>query len=228
LGVNCWITGISPSPGNGDVDDGTTTLLSAAYDMSIAVNPTVVYSRWFTNDQGGSAGDPTDTFRVDVSNDDGQNWTSLEEVGAGTPLAWVPVELALPVAPTSQIRLRFTAADLGAGSLVEAGIDEFGLVDDGQACEQCTQPPQTLCEISVNRDRDDIVVDWGVNPVGTRAVIYHVSGCDSSERIKLGTTLDSFFVHEAAALSNDAFNYRVTFVDKCGNEQAFCGTTDCP
>ena len=34
--------------------------------------------------------------------------------------------------------------------------------------------------------------------------------------------------HEAAALSDAAFNYRVTFVDECGNEQAFCGTTDCP
>lgn len=227
-GVNCWITGISSSPGNGDVDDGTTTLLSAAYDMSSMVNPTVAYARWFTNDRGGSPGDPTDTFRVDVSNDDGQNWTSLEEVGAGTPLAWVPVELALPIAATSQIRFRFTAADLGSGSLVEAGIDEFGLVDDGQGCAQCTQPPQTLCEISVNRDREDVVLDWSDNPVAARAVIYHVSGCDSSERIKLGSTLDSIYVHEGAAVTDDAFNYRVTFVDDCGRELAFCGTTDCP
>jgi len=228
-GVNCWITGLAPDPGNGDVDDGTMTLLSAAYDASIAVNPTVAYSRWFTNDRGGSPGDPTDTFRIDVSNDDGQNWTSLEEVGAGTPLAWVPVEIALPVAPTSQIRFRFTAADLGSGSLVEAGIDEFGIVDGGQACEQCAvQPAQTLCQISIERDRDDVVVDWSVNPVGTRAVVYHVFGCDESERIKLGTTLDSSFTHVGAALSLDAFNYRVTFVDECGNELAFCGTTDCP
>jgi hypothetical protein len=228
-GVNCWITGLLASPGNGDVDDGTTTLLSAAYDASIAVNPTVTYSRWFTNDRGGSPGDPTDTFRIDVSNDDGQNWTSLEEVGAGTPLAWVPVQLALPVAATSQIRFRFTAADLGDGSLVEAGIDEFGIVDGGQACEQCTvQPAQTLCQISIGRDRDDIVVDWSVNPVETRAVVYHVGGCDESQRVKLGTTLDSSFTHVGAALSLDAFNYRVTFVDECGNEVAFCGTTDCP
>jgi hypothetical protein len=35
-------------------------------------------------------------------------------------------------------------------------------------------------------------------------------------------------VHEGAALTDDAFNYRVTFVDDCGNELAFCGTTDCP
>jgi hypothetical protein len=229
-GVNCWITGLSESPGNGDVDDGTTTLLSAAYDMSGAVNPTVAYSRWFTNDQGGSPGDPTDTFRIDVSNDDGQNWTSLEQIGEGTPLAWVPVSLALPVAPTSEVRFRFTSSDLGSGSLVEAGIDEFGLIDAGQACLQCTEPPtETLCTISVNRfGDDDILVDWSTNPVGTRAVIYHVTGCGSSQRVKLGTSEGISFVHESAALSVESFNYRVTFVDECGNEQAFCGTTDCP
>jgi hypothetical protein len=229
LGVNCWITGISDSPGNGDVDDGTTTLLSAPYDMSGAVNPTVSYSRWFTNDQGGSPGDPTDSFRIDVSNDDGQNWTSLEQIGAGTPLQWVPVSHALPVAATDEIRFRFTTADLGDGSLVEAGIDEFALIDPGQACLQCTQPPaQTLCTITVDINGDDIVVDWSSNPVGTRAVIYQINGCGSSERIKLGTSDGNFFVHEAAALSQDAFSYRVTFVDECGNEQAFCGSTACP
>ncbi len=228
-GVNCWITGLSGTPGNGDVDDGTTTLLSAAYDLSGAVDPTVAYSRWFTNDRGGSPGDPTDTFRVDVSNDDGQSWTPLEVIGAGTPLAWVPTTLALPVAPTSEVRLRFSAADLGAGSLVEGGIDEFRLVDAGQACEQCTAPPaQTLCQIVVTLDGDDVVIDWSANPVGTRAVVYRIPGCEPSGWIKLGTTEGSVFVHEGAALSAEAFNYRVTFVDACGNEQPFCGTTDCP
>jgi subtilisin family serine protease len=228
-GVNCWITGLASSPGNGDVDDGTTTLLSAPYDMSTAVNPTVAYARWFTNDRGGSPGDATDAFRIDVSNDDGQSWTPLEEVGAGTPLAWVPVAHALPIGPTSQVRFRFSAADLGSGSLVEAGIDEFGLLDGGQACLQCTQPPaQTLCTISIARIRDDVRIDWSVNPVDTRAVVYHVSGCDPSERVKLGTTDEDFFLHEAAVLSDEPFGYRVTFVDECGNEQAFCGTTDCP
>jgi len=229
LGANCWVTGIAGGAGNGDVDDGTTTLLSAAYDMTGAVNPAVAYSRWFTNDRGGSTGDATDSLHVDVSNDDGQSWTEVEEVGAGTPLAWVPVSHVLPVAPTSQMRFRFSAADLGSGSLVEALIDEFALVDAGQACEQCTEPPtETLCSISIDHDGDDIRVDWSVNPVGTRAVVYHVTGCDPADRVKLGTSLGNEFVHENAALSGEAFNYRVTFVDECGNEQAFCGVTDCP
>jgi len=228
-GVNCWITGLSPDPGNGDVDDGTTTLLSAPYDLGGAAAPTVAYSRWFTNDQGGSPGDSTDTFRIDVSNDDGQSWTSLEEIGAGTPLAWVPVQLTLPVAPTSEVRFRFTAADLGSGSLVEAGIDEFALIEAGQACEQCDQAPaQTLCDLTITLDRDDVVLNWSIQPLGARAVVYQVNGCGAANQVKLGTTEGSVFVHEEAALSGESFSYRVTFVDACGDEQPFCGTTDCP
>jgi hypothetical protein len=66
------------------------------------------------------------------------------------------------------------------------------------------------------------------NPVGTRAVVYHVPSCDAGDNVKLGTSRGFSFVHEAAALTDEAFNYRVTFVDECGNELAFCGATDCP
>jgi hypothetical protein len=192
------------------------------------VNPAIQYSRWFTNDRGGSPGDATDTLRVDISNDDGANWTSLEVVGAGTPLAWVDVSHALPLAGTDEMRLRFTASDLGEGSLVEAGVDDFAVVDAGQACHVCPEPVATLCEISVSRSGDDIVVDWSVNPVGTRAVIYDINGCGPGGAIKLGTSTSDSFVHGLAGLSSAGFNYRVTFVDDCGNEQAFCGATDCP
>ena len=228
-GVNCWITGLLGGSGNGDVDSGTTTLLSSAYDLSATTNVEVRYARWFTNDRGGAPGEATDTFRIDVSDDDGQNWTSLEEIGAGTPLSWESIALPLPVAGTHQMRFRFTAADIGEGSLVEAGIDEFQLVDPGQACLQCDNPPaQTLCEITVQKAGDDIRVDWTGKPDGTRAVIYQINGCGATQRIKLGTTIDNFFVHEASALSAEPYSYRVTFVDECGNEVEFCGENDCP
>jgi subtilisin family serine protease len=229
-GVNCWITGLSGSPSNGDIDGGTTTLLSSPIDLTGASTAEVRYSRWFTNDRGNSPGDPTDMFHLEASDDDGQNWTPLEPaVGAGTPLEWVPVSVPLPVAATNQVRFRFQAADLGDGSVVEAGIDDFEVVDPGQACLQCDGlPAQTLCSIAVDRNGGDIRIDWGAGPVGTRAVVYHIAGCGESEQIRLGSTTDGFFVHESAALSDEEFNYRVTFVDECGNEQAFCGATDCP
>jgi hypothetical protein len=196
--------------------------------MSGYGDPRVAYSRWFSNDRGASPGDPTDNFKVDISNDDGQNWTALEEVGAGTPLSWVPVEFELPIATTNQMRFRFTAADLGDGSLVEAGIDEFSLIDARAGCDDCFFPPaMSICQISVNRLGDDIVLDWSDSPiVGFRVVIYDVKGCD--EAVLVGTVDGgTSFVHQNAAAAAEAYNYRVTFVDSCGQERPFCGVTDC-
>ena len=228
-GVNCWITGLAGGASNGDVDGGTTTLLSAQYDMSGMVNPTVQYQRWFTNDQGGSPNDPTDHLIVEVSNDDGANWTEIEDVGGGTPLQWQPVSIEIPIAATDEMRFRFQTADLGTGSLVEAGIDDFALVDGGQLCNQCPAPPvSTLCEIAVGVSGDDLFIDWSANPVTTRAVVYQVPTCDPGDMIKLGSSDTNVFVHEDALLSEAYFQYRVTFVDECGNEVAFCAPTSCP
>jgi len=225
-GVNCWITGLAPSPGNGDVDGGTTTLLSAQYNMAAMVNPLVHYSRWFTNDRGGSAGDLTDNFLIEVSNDDGGSWTTLESIGAGTPLEWLEVDATLPIAATDEMRFRFTTADLGGGSLVEAGIDDFSLIDVGQGCDGCGFGFPTVCNVHIFRSGDDIIVNWGVN-TGQRVVVYNVTGC--GEATRLGTVDGgTFFVHEGAALADEPFNYRVSSVNRCGEELSFCGSNDCP
>ena len=158
------------------MDDGTTTLLSSLYDMAGAVDPAVRYSRWFTNDRGNNPGQASDTFLIEVSNDDGQAWTTLEEVGAGTLLEWVDVELALPIPATNQLRLRFTARDLNGGSLVEAGVDEFRLVDRDQACNICSPSVNTVGTISVNRAGDDVVLDWTQDPaVGNQFKVYQIT-----------------------------------------------------
>jgi subtilisin family serine protease len=228
-GTRCWITELSPSPSSGDLDGGTTTIVSPAYDLTGATAPRVTYSRWFTNDQGTGVGQEHDVLAVDVSNDGGETWSPIESIGSGTPLAWVSVDHALPVAPSSDVRFRFTASDLPSGSLVEAGIDEFAIVDDLLACHGCDTPgPSSLCHIDVGRAGDDVVVDWSTSPVTTRAVVYHVPGCDREEWVKLGTSEGSSFVHRSAMTTGASFQYRVTFVDECGNEVGFCGATDCP
>ena len=94
---------------------------------------------------------------------------------------------------------------------------------------QCEAPPaQTLCEISVHKAGDDIRLDWTGKPDNTRAVVYEVTGCSIAQRLKVGTTPANSFLHEDAALSAEPSFYRVTFVDECGNEVAFCGENDCP
>jgi len=222
-GVNCWITGLPAelSPGaNNDVDEGTTTLLSRAYDMTGMLDPAIRYSRWFTNDLGASPGE--DPLVVDVSIDDGSNWVTLENVGAGTPLEWVPTEVPFPgsLTPNAFVRVRFTTSDLGAGgSLVEAGIDDFAIVDLRRGCSVCGPTVGPVGTIHVALSGGDIVLDWSADPApGSRFVVYRLSGPSFAEAVSIGTTTGRTFVHQGAALSGEDFAYRVSAVNDCGTE----------
>jgi hypothetical protein len=220
-GVNCWITGLASTSDNNDVDDGTTTLLSARYGLAGATSPEVRYSRWFTNDRGGSPGDPTDSLIVEASNDGGSTWTTLETVGAGTPLEWIDVQIPLGglVAPTDNMRFRFTTADLGVGSVVEAAIDDFSLVDLDQGCAGCTTPVDGVGGIEVSRSGDDVLIDWNADPVqGSRFVVYSLNGPGFTDGLRIGSADGRDFVHEGAVSAGESFFYRVTAVDACGNE----------
>ena len=217
-GVNCWITQLTGGESNGDVDGGTTTLFSVPYDISSAVSPVVQYARWFTNDQGAAPGEGTDAFRIAVTYNEGTTWSAVETVGAGTPLNWVRVDY--PLVPTAgPVTFRFTAADLGEGSLVEAGVDDFQLVDRNQGCIDCSLPAPSVTTILMDRVDEDAILDWTADPApGTRFVVYGLSGPDFSEAVRLGTSDTRTFIHEGAATAEQPFNYRVTAVDACGNE----------
>lgn len=143
-GVNCWVTGplAGTALGSFDVDGGSTALTSPVYDLSGGIGHTVSYNRWYSNSAGSGVNE--DTFVVQVSNDNGASWTTAETVGpagAGTSGGWISAtwNLADYVAPTNQVRLRFTASDLGVGSLVEAAIDDLDI-----AALDCT-PPVNPC-----------------------------------------------------------------------------------
>lgn len=138
-GIQCWVTGnagILAPPGTNDVDGGRTTLTSAPLDAapitgsnasSGIIEPVISYWRWYTNDQGQNPG--TDLWRVDISNDGGFSWVNVEHT-MRSAARWrrVVFRIADYVVPTSQVRLRFTAADTGAASLVEAAVDDLQLL----------------------------------------------------------------------------------------------------
>jgi choice-of-anchor B domain-containing protein len=127
-GVRCWVTGNAASPGSGvgtaDVDNGATVLQSPLFDLTGLANAEISYWRWYVNDAGSSPGE--DTLRVDISNNNGATWTSIEKVVASAA-QWVQVTVPVSglIAPTAQMRVRFIAEDLGGGSVVEAAIDDF-------------------------------------------------------------------------------------------------------
>lgn len=116
----CYVT--DNRLGDFDLDGGATDLISPAMDLT-DTNPVVEYAIWYTNHTGGAPN--ADTFVVSLSNDDGASWTPVQTIGPETTTGWVLGRVATSgVLPsTATMRLRFEAADRGAGSVIEAAVD---------------------------------------------------------------------------------------------------------
>lgn len=166
-GTTCWVTGnatAGSAVGAADVDSGLTTLVSPAFNLAGEPDAEVSYFRWYDNSRGGAPG--ADTFRVDVSVNNGTTWTPAEVVGpsgAGTTGGWVRASWSLSslgLTPSAQTRVRFVAEDIGTGSIVEAAIDDFRITR-----RICVDTP--ACPADWNGDQgvdgDDVIAfftDW--------------------------------------------------------------------
>jgi choice-of-anchor B domain-containing protein len=142
-GVACWVTGqgsVGGSASAADVDGGRTTLVSPVFDLGSLANPIVRYWRWYSNDWraddvlNGGVHVMADTFRVDVSNNNGASWVNVETVGpSGLEVigGWIFHQFRVSdyVLPTAQMKFRFVAEDANTGSIVEAAVDDFEIVD---------------------------------------------------------------------------------------------------
>ncbi len=127
----CWVTGNGTSAGQlgeADVDDGTTYLRTRIYDVSAMKNPVMRYYRWYSNDAGATPG--TDSWIVRVSSDGGTTWKVFEDTKE-SDASWKPVIVRLRdlVDLTDQFRVVFEASDLDEGSLIEAAVDDFEILD---------------------------------------------------------------------------------------------------
>lgn len=140
-GTLCWVTGNADGgqPGADDVDNGKTTLLSPIFDASGLHRPAVRYYRWYTNNLGAEPG--LDVWQVDISNDGGSSWTPVENTtGSANEWSKIIVQIENFVTPTNNMQMRFIAADTGGGSLVEAGVDDWELIEFNAAVAVEDQP----------------------------------------------------------------------------------------
>ncbi|MEE2972874.1 MAG: hypothetical protein VX672_07100 [Planctomycetota bacterium] len=152
-GSFCFVT--ENGSGNFDIDDGCTTLTSPRIDATES-GATISYARWWSNDGDGAGADPlNEIFFVDISDDDGASWVSLETVGpvAQSTGGWFEVSFLVAdyVDNTANVRVRFRACDNGTPSISEAGIDAFRV--EAVECDNAPVLPGDL--------NGDCVVDGG-------------------------------------------------------------------
>ncbi len=136
-GVYAWITAQNPtgSVGVDDVDGGVAATRSPDYDLSAYGR--VRLSMNYFHGQRDTGGDAGDFFKIDVSPNGGTSWVNLVQIGdVATAATWrnLSVNLGDYISLTNQVRFRVQAADGTAiGEIIEGGIDDFYLYDDGSA-----------------------------------------------------------------------------------------------
>ncbi len=122
----CYLTDNSAAGAcNSDVDGGWTILTSPILDASDP-DTVISYRRWYSTTFGNNPFQ--DVMDVEVSDDGGSIWTTLETVGPdGREVdgGWFLSTFRVGefVDTTSQFRIRFMASDTDPGSVVEAAVD---------------------------------------------------------------------------------------------------------
>jgi hypothetical protein len=131
-GVNCFVTG-----NTGNVNNGKTTLYSPVFDLLCKEGVVARYARWYSNDFAaiGPLVGRDDYWNVDVSNDGGATWTSVEHTNEGTE-SWVEIEVAIDslFAVPDLVQFRFVASDTGNATRIHAAIDELRFLVGDDFC----------------------------------------------------------------------------------------------
>lgn len=190
----CFVTGNGEpggATGDADVDGGRTTITSPRLDLDRGITADLAFSYWFVNEAP-----PDDSLRVLLSNDDGATWTRLQAVhdsrASWRRMLFPRLEEVLPL--TAATRLRFTVADQGRPSLLEAAIDGVKV----RAVILPAPPPPTMTALSapapqpfgssvtIRYDLSRAVeVDLAVYDIGGRRVAELVHGSRDVDRHRL-------------------------------------------
>lgn len=161
-GSNAYITGnAGGSAGDDDVDNGNTILTSPSMDLTGLVHPFVHFDHWFFNDGGNST--PNDMFTVSIDN--GISTTIMDTLYP-TDSQWASSSYLLEIYTTltADMTLILETADDEPGHLVEAGIDNFRVID--------------VPNLSATSKMDDNHFDLYPNPVSGPSFTVNISTDD--------------------------------------------------
>lgn len=166
----CVVTGNAASStsqsGSADVDNGHTVILSPVYNLSEYKNPMVSYWRWFSNSQGQN--DRKDIWQVMLSDNGGLNWTPIDRTYQ-PDVQWrrqvVRIKDAKLSVNLNSIQFAFVAVDslygdYTSGSLVEAAVDDFSILDIANPSSIATMEEAGI-EVYPNPANDFVKIQFG-------------------------------------------------------------------
>jgi len=189
-GTNAWFTGqgVPAGPaGAADVDGGRTTLTSPTLDLARFLTARAQYWRWYFGGTGPAA-QRIEVFTVQVSNNNGTNWTTIETVpAADSNGGWIFADVTVPLPLTSQMKIRFIAADLGTDETIEAAVDDFRFI--GTGCE-------AVCR--VDWDQNSVV---GVQDLLSFLIAYFSNNAD--------------FNNDSTTSIQDVFDFLAAYYNGC-------------
>ena len=177
-GSTCWVTG-NAGPGapasDADVDDGQTTLRSPVWDVLGAATLKLSYWRWFSTN---AASTQEDVWSARASGDGGVTWVTLEQTTQGDP-GWQErqFDLAALLPTASSIQLLFEVTDGGAGSLVEAALDDVVLRMKRTTDSASVPPARGSLDVYPNPFNPSTTVSFDIPAAGpVRVEIYDTRG----------------------------------------------------
>ena len=189
--------------GNSDVDNGGVRLTSPVLDLT-GPDPLVRYRFYlYAEDQSES-----DYLLVEVSNQGlAGPWHEVSRHERNNGLSWRTEEIAgstlqsMGIPLTDQMHVRFTAYDVGADNIVEAGLDGFEVLNF-----ECVDPVPG----DIDGDHDVDLSDWGLfvgclagpdvstPPAGCSLAQFSLSDLDTDGNVDLADSclLQASFVAE--------------------------------
>jgi hypothetical protein len=190
-GTLAWITGQCSGSNCGggctlgcnDIDGGTVELFSPVWDVSGFDEVTLKYERFYNNNTGAEPN--LDTWLVEISNDAGASWTTVESTTSSTA-SWTTIEVdvdALFVTP-DLVQLHFVAGDLAGGSLVEAGVDDVRILARNTGGAVAADLPAAALPLALSLEqnqpnpfRPETTIRFALPAAGdARLAVYDVTG----------------------------------------------------
>ena len=125
IGTTCLVTGNGGQGGSNDIDDGSTTAVTPAMDLSGFSNATLNFSAFFWNG-GGQGTTPNDALTVTVSN--GLQTELITSINTSmTDWQDYSFDLADYITLNSNVTVLFEASDDNPGHIAEAMLDGFSV-----------------------------------------------------------------------------------------------------